>query len=323
MNSSSRPTVTNTNVNLLVALDALLRAGSVTAAAATMGITQSSMSGTLAQLRRVFDDPLLVRSGRSMRATPRALQLVADLRDGVQAFERVLSGGPRFDPATSKETFTLALPDRVELALFADLVAHLKEVAPHIGLQVAPWGSLQPPPELATGGVDVCIGILVPPRTADSDAWPAFPDPIAPGHHTRRLFDSGLTCLVRNGNPKVGRRMTLAAFCALEHVLVTEQPGGRGIVDDALAALGRKRRIAIRVPRHVLVGELIVRTDLVATIDRRVARVHADRYGLRLFKPPVKLPRGSFGMIWHARTHDDPARQWLREQIAIVSRRLA
>ena len=284
-----------------------------------MGITQSSMSGTLAQLRRLFGDPLLVRAGRSMQPTPRALQLAADLREGVEAFSRVLAGGPRFDPATSDETFVIALPDRVEMALFGDLLAHLRDVAPGIGLQVVPWGRMEPPPGLATGELDLSVGILVPERDALTDSWLSFPDPIPPGHRTHRLFDSGLTCLVRKDNPGVGKRLSLAAFCKLEHVLVTEQRAGRGIVDDALAALGRSRHIAVRVPRHILVGELIARTDLVATVDRRVAHVHAQRYPLNLFKPPVALPTGSFGMIWHARTDADPARAWLRAQIDHVA----
>lgn len=315
--------VVSTNVNLLVALDALLQTRSVTQAAATMGLTQSTMSGTLAQLRRLFDDPLLVRSGRAMRPTPRALELAADLRDGVLAFERALAGGQRFDPQTSRETFTLALPDRVEMALLGDLLEHVREVAPGVGLQVVPWGRLEPPPGLAAGDIDVSVGVLVPPPSSPRGSWPAFPSTLPPGHHTRRLFDSGLICMVREGHPRVRARLTLATFCALEHVLVTEQPGGRGIVDDALAAKGRERHVAVRVPRHVLVGELIARSDLVATIDRRVARVLAQRHALRLFKAPVKLPRGEFGLIWHARTDKDPARMWLRDAIAQVARRHA
>ncbi len=323
MSGRSGHTVANTNVNQLVALDALLRTGSVTEAAAATGITQSSMSATLAQLRRIFADPLLVRAGRSMRPTPRAVQLAADLREGVAAFERVLAGDPRFDPATSRETFTLALPDRVEVALLGDLLEHVRSAAPGVGLQVVPWGRFDPPEGLATGGIDLSIGILLAERPRKGDPWPTFPDPIPAGHHTQRLFDSGLIAVVRGDHPRVGHRLTLSAFCELDHVLVTEQLGGRGIVDDALAALGRSRRVAVRVPRHVLVGELIARSDLIATIDRRVAKQHAQRYGLRLFKPPVALPRGEFGMIWHARTHADPARVWLRAQVAEVARALA
>ena len=323
MSRTASHSVANTNVNQLVALDALLRTGSVTEAAAAMGITQSSMSSTLAQLRRIFGDPLLVRAGRSMQPTPRALALAADLRAGVAALERVLAGGPRFDPATSRDTFTLALPDRVEAALLADLLDHVRAIAPGIGLQVLPWGRLDPPEGLATGDIDLSVGILLPERPRTGDPWPAFPNPIRTGHHTQQLFDSGLIAMVRADHPRVGRRLTLATFCELDHVLVTEQAGGRGIVDDALAAIGRSRRVAVRVPRHVLVGELIARSDLVATIDRRVAKAHAKRYGLRLYRPPVALPRGEFGMIWHARTHADPARSWLRAQVAEVARSLA
>lgn len=322
MQRSPRPNLANTNANLLVALDALLQTRSVTKAATRMGITQSSMSGTLAQLRQVFDDPLLVRSGRTMQTTPRAEELVTQLREGVRAFEQVLAGSPRFDPATSEETFVLGLPDRVELVLLGELLAHLKTLAPRVGIQVVPWGRMELPPGLATGEIDLTVGIVLPPGEIDTDLLRVGPGPLAPGHHTQRLFRSSLSCVVRDGHPRVGQRMTLATFCELEHVLVTEQPGAYGIVDNALAAVGRSRRISVRVPRHVLVGEIIVRTDLVATIDRRVAKVHAERYGLRVLTPPVKLPRGSLGMIWHARSHADPARAWLRAQVAKVAQSL-
>ncbi len=312
----------STNTNLLVALDALLTTCNVTQAAKQAGITQSSMSGVLSQLRELLGDPLLVRAGRTMEPTPHALQLMVDLRQGVEAFERVLMGRARFDPTHSEENFVLALSDRIELVLFAALVARVQSEAPGIGLQVVPWGRLDAPPGLASGGIDLSIGILLPPATARPRRWESFPQAPPPGHHTHRLFDSGLRCIVRDGHPRVGKRMTLATFCKLEHVLVTEQLGGSGVVDDALARLDRRRRIAVRVPRHVLVGELIANTDLVATIDRRVAVRHAERHGLRVFEPPVKLPLGSFGMIWHARTHVDPARRWLREQVAVVASEL-
>ena len=103
-------------------------------------------------------------------------------------------------------------------------------------------------------------------------------------------------------------------------MLVTERRGATGIVDAVLAEQGLRRRIAIRVPRHTLVGNLIARTDLVATIDARVARQFASSLDVRVFPTPVALPQGTFAMMWHDRTHADPARQWLRAQLQRVAR---
>lgn len=311
--------VLNVNANLLVALDALLTEQSVTAAAKRVGITQSSMSASLSQLRGVFDDPLLVRVGRSMRPTPLAERIASDLRRGVDAFDEALAGGARFDPSTSKASFVLALSDRVEMVLFAALMERVTRLAPGVTLQVLPWGSLTPPAELATGDVDVSVGVL-PSSTSSADDWPSAQLTLPRRHHSAGLYDSGLVSVVRLGHPRVSRRLTLDSFCKLDHVLVTERLGDRGIVDDALSRLGRHRHIVARVPRHTLVADLIRRTDLVATIDRRVAQMQAQRHGLRLFKTPVSLPRAQIALIWHERTHRDPARVWLREQVLYAAR---
>lgn len=135
------------------------------------------------------------------------------------------------------------------------------------------------------------------------------------------LFDSELTTIVRTGHPKVGRTLTLDTFCEVEHVLGTEQPRGRGVFDRALDNLGRERRIAVRVHRHALVARIVAETDLVATIGRRPAAQAAKRYRLRCFKPPVAIGRASFTMMWSASTDQDPARQWLREQVRAAAKR--
>ena len=311
-------TVLNTNVNLLVALDALLRERSVTGAARLAGITQSSMSGVLAQLREVLDDPILVRAGRGMQPTPYATRLIPSLRRSMELLDDVLSGGPGFEPRTSRERFVLALSDRIESVIFSELTERVHRTGPHLTMQVVPWGRLEPPPMLVTGEIDVMVGI-VPPKELQSMSSARLELP--PGHRFEPLYDSGLVSIVRKDHPRVGHRLTLKAFCELDHVLVTEQPNGRGIVDELLARDGRSRNIAVRVPRHTLVPELIARTDLVATIDRRVALAQAERLGLRVCKTPVPLAMGSVAMIWHERTQADEARAWLREQIAAVARR--
>jgi DNA-binding transcriptional LysR family regulator len=315
-------TVRNTNVNLLVALDALLEEKNVTRAAARAGVTQSSMSASLAQLRTILNDPLLVRSGRTMRTTPLADRIAVDLRRGIDAFAAVLAGGRTFDPRTSEERFVLALSDRVEAVLFPRLVARMRVAAPGVTVQVVPWGHPSPPPELGSGEVDVSVSITV--HDADRVAgWNHAPPVLGSGFHSARLFESELASIVRRDHPAVGAELTLDTFCGLEHVLVTEKLGHTGIVDHVLSGLGRQRRIAVRVPRHTLVGELIAATDLVATIDRRVAEELGERCGLRVFRPPVDLPRADISMVWHERTEADAARRWLREQVREVAAPMA
>ena len=308
----------NTNANLLVALDALLTEQNVTRAARRLGITQSSMSANLAQLRRLFDDPLLVRAGRSMRPTPLAQRITTDLRLGIDALEAVLAGGPHFEPTTSEERFVLALNDRVESVLFPALATRVFDLAPHVTLQVVPWGRIPPPPGLGTGEIDVGVSISVsdPPAGLGRGAPPDLPS----GYHSRALFDSGLASMVRADHPKASSAGSLETFCALDHILVTDGLGEIGVVDHMLAARGCSRRIALRVPRLTLVGELVAQTDLVATMDRRVAARQAHRHGLHLFPPPVELPQGEVILVWHERTHAAPARRWLREQIFATAR---
>lgn len=314
---SSRRTPQNTNVNLLVALDALLQTRSVTRAAEAVGISQSAMSNALAQLRDLLQDPLLVRAGKAMEPTPFATGLVPDLRAGVGALERVLDSRGGFDPPTSRANFTLALGDRDEAALLPPLLSALRERAPGVSIQVLPWGRLEPHPGLGRGEVDVSLGPVVT-HTPQGD-WPAAPDQPRRGFHTRPLYDSMLRTVVRADHPEVVDGMDLDTFCRLDHVLVTEQPEGTGIIDDALRSLGRARTIAVRVPRHTLVGELIASTDLVATIDGRVARAQAQMRGLQVFPVPVEIPRATVAMVWHDRTDADPARAWLRATIAEVA----
>lgn len=310
--------VFGTNANQLVALAALLEHRSVTAAAKEVGVTQSAMSGTLAQLRELLGDPLLVRVGRSMQPTPRALALVEPLRRAIGALEEVLVAPRAFDPATTEQRFAIALDDRADLIVVPELLRRLRAEAPGVTLQVRAWGRHDAPPELATGELDLAVGVFTPgtgvvarARASDADA-----SADARGHLLQPLFDVGLVTLVRRRHPLVGRTLDLDTFCAVDHVLVTDEPWATGVVDGALARMKRRRHIALRVPRHLSVGWAVAASDLVATIDDRVARLLAVSHGLRTFDPPVPIRPVPLAMLWHARTDRDPARQWLRERIA-------
>lgn len=276
------------------------------------------MSGTLAQLRELLGDPLLVRVGRTMQPTPRALALVEPLRRALGALEEVLVAPRAFDPATSDQRFSIALDDRADLIVVPELLRHLRAAAPGVELQVRAWGRHDAPPELASGELDVAVGVWRPGTGVVSG--PARSGAVrsgeARGHLLEPLFDVGLLTLVRHGHPLVKRKLDLDTFCSVDHVLVTEEPWATGVLDGALARLGRKRRIALRVPRHLSVGWAVAATDLVATIDDRLARMLAESHGLRVLEPPVAVRPVPLAMLWHERTDRDPARAWLRERIS-------
>jgi DNA-binding transcriptional LysR family regulator len=145
---------------------------------------------------------------------------------------------------------------------------------------------------------------------------------LPPHHYEQPLFDDEYVCVVRRHHPTVKSKLTLAKYLQLSHVLVSATAEGTGSVDRALLALGKQRTIGARVSHFLTVPVLVAQTDLVAALDRRVAQVFAGPLGLKLFPPPLKLPKGTIGQVWHEQQHADPGQRWLRALIADVARKL-
>ena len=179
-------------------------------------------------------------------------------------------------------------------------------------VNVPPDGSIQ----AASGELDFAIGVFRPlHRHGRNGAGTQAADA---GHLVAPLFQVGMATIVRRDHPRVGRKLDLDTFCALDHVLVTDEPWATGLLDGLLAKHKRKRRIAVRVPRHISVGWIIARTDLLATLDDRIAHLHAVAHDLRVLDPPLSVKPAPLSMLWHERTDRDPARRWLREQLRAV-----
>jgi DNA-binding transcriptional LysR family regulator len=295
--------IRSVNLNLLVAFDALYSEQSVTAAARRAGVTQPAMSNTLSQLRALFDDALFMRHRTGLTPTARAKELAEPIRQGLKLLEGALSA-PSFEPATSERRFVVAASDYVELVLLPPLLRRLAKEAPGVRLQLKPWGLHEAPPELARGEFDLMLG---------------FYDKLPPHHHEQLLFEDEYVCVVRRRHPLIKSKLSLTQYLALSHVLVSSRSDSPGSVDRALAALGKKRSIGARVSHFMTVPVLVSQTDFVAALDRRVAQVFAAPLGLKLFPPPLKLPKGSVGQVWHEQQHSDPAQRWLRQLIADVA----
>lgn len=294
------------NLNLLAAFEALFEEQSVTGAARRSGVTQPAMSNTLSQLRQLFDDPLFLRQRTGLSPTPRARQLIEPIRQGLRLLSSALAE-PGFEPRTSQRRFVIMASDYVELVLLPRLLRRLSRQAPGVHLQVRSWALHEAPPELARGEADLMLG---------------FYDKLPARHHEQRLFDDEYVCVVRRRHPLVKSKLTLARYLELSHVLVSAKSDSPGSVDRALAALGKQRKIGARVSHFLSVPVLVAQTDFVAALDRRVAEVFARPLGLKLLTPPLALPKGSVGQVWHEQQDRDPAQIWLRQTIAEVAAEL-
>lgn len=297
------------DLNLLVVLDALLAERHVTRAAAKVGLTQPAASHALARLRALLDDPILVRGPRGqMVPTDRAVAIAPRLRRSLDDLRIALRGEPVFDPATARRTFRLAASDYAELLLLPALVERLARDAPHVELHFTQVDH-DPSGPLAAGEIDCAIGVW------RDRTWPA-------GFFHARLFDDTFRCLVRSGHPIAKRRLTLARFLELGHVLIAPRASRGGYVDEALERLGKRRRVAVMVPHFLVAPHVIAASDLVITLPARVARTFAAPFDLAVLAPPVELPGFTTGLVWHERAHHDAGQRWLREQLAAVAESL-
>ena len=298
--------IRSVNLNLLAAFDALFEERNVTRAARKMGVTQSAMSNSLAQLRAIFDDVLFRRVAHGVEPTARALALAEPIHHGLRLLGDALSP-VTFDPATASRSFVLAASDYVEFVLLPRLVRRLEKEAPLVRLEVRPWGLHEVPAMLARGEADLMIG---------------FYDSVPRGHRQTLLFDEEYTCIVRKGHPRVRGKLSLKTWLDLRHVLVSQRADSPGSVDRALAQRGLRRTVAARVSHFLLVPTLVASTDMVAAVSRRIAVAFVKPLGLAMYAPPVVLPTSRIGQVWHEQVDADPAHRWLRELIAGESKRL-
>ena len=288
------------NLNLLMALDALLAEGSVTRAAARARVTQSAMSHALANLRALLGDELLVRGRRGLVLTPKAEQLTGPLRRGLQELQRAIRGESSFDPRTSRRTFSIATKDNLAVLFVPRLLALLEREAPNVNLRMRPCEPRVQAELLESGAIDLAV------QAGHEDA---------PGLLRRRLLTERFVCLVREGHPAVKGRLDLATYVRLSHVLISFEGDGPGTVDVELAKVGLERRIAVRLPWVLACPMIVASSDLVLTAPRCVAEVFSEAFAVRTLEPPIALPTFDVVAMWHERFDQDAAHRWLRDVI--------
>jgi DNA-binding transcriptional LysR family regulator len=283
------------DLNLLVTLDVLLAEGSVARAARRLRLSPSAMSRALARLRAATGDPLLVRAGRGLVPTPRALALSQRIGPLVQEAEAVLRPAERLDLAALVRTFTIRTREGFVENHGAALVARLAAEAPGVRLQFVPKPDRDSTP-LREGGADLEIGVV---------GRATGPEVMVQALHRDRFVG-----VVRPGHPLASGRVTPARFAAGRHVLVARPGLESGPIDEALAPLGLRREIAVVVGSFAAALALARGSDLIASVPERHSGTLRD--GLVTFRLPVTLPEFTVSLLWHPRLDADPAHRWLR-----------
>ena len=289
------------DLNLLQVLDALFEAGSVTAAAQRLGLTQSGASRALARLREALDDPLFVRTRDGLVATPRGQALRTPVRQALTMLERALAP-VTFDPALSTEPLRLGCPDHLAWLLGGPLRRALNAGAPGVPLVLRSF-SAQWVDDLHEGRVDLAFGVL-----DGSEA------------HLRRrtVFDDGWAVVLSPDHPDLEQEWTVETFASGDHGVMTVPGTGPSHVDRGLAALGRSRRITVRASSPVVVAAIARETHVKVTTSSWFASHIARRLGLAVRPVPLEVPPLPLPLVWHERFQHDPRHRFLRELLVDV-----
>ncbi|WP_254222977.1 LysR substrate-binding domain-containing protein [Burkholderia multivorans] len=297
------------DLNLLVTLDALLDERRITRAAERLNLSQSAISGMLAKLREYFDDELLVPVGRNLELTPLARELVQPVRDLLLQVQTIVAIDPEFEPANARRHFKIATSDYVINVLMHRLIPVIEPLAPHITIEFMPQVE-DSAEKLRRGEYDFLI----------------IPEPfIAPDHPHRPLFDDRYTCVVWEGNTKVGARLeSVEQFERLDHVAaLLGWPRAPTYDSRYLEAQGIERRVRVTTSDFCSIATALIGTQMIAIMHRRLANELSRRLPLRLVDTPIEIPTVREFLQWHEYREKDPCHRWLRERLIEAAAGLA
>jgi DNA-binding transcriptional LysR family regulator len=237
-----------------------------------------------------------------MAPTKRAIELTEPLRAALLQMRRVLAAPKAFVPRDCDVVFRVATNDYVSYVVLPPLLRRLAQEAPKARLQLVALDAETVWSRLEDGTLDLAL-----------QYFREIPGEL----HSRSLFRERYVCIARRGHPVIRKKLTLAKYLALDHIVMT--PYLTGLIDARLATLGHTRRVALGIPNFLLIPELVAQSQLVATMGERVASAYAKHLPLRVYPLPLALDRVVISQVWHGRRHADAAHQWLRGVIAEVS----
>ncbi|MDG9885344.1 MULTISPECIES: LysR family transcriptional regulator [Pseudomonas] len=285
------------DLNLLIVFETLMHERSVTRAAEKLFLGQPAISAALSRLRTLFDDPLFVRTGRSMEPSARAQEIFALLSPALDSISTAVSRAADFDPATSTSVFRIGLSDDAEFALLPSLLKRIRAEAPGVVLVVRRVNYLLMPGLLASG--EISVGV-------------SYTDDL-PANAKRKVLRRSKPKLLRADS--VPGSLSLDDFCKRPHALVSFAGDLSGFIDEELAKLGRQRHVVLAVPQFNGLGSLLTGTDIVATVPDYTADILTAAGGLRAEELPLETRTFELHMAWRGAQDNDPGEKWLRSRI--------
>ncbi|MDM0066950.1 MULTISPECIES: LysR family transcriptional regulator [unclassified Variovorax] len=288
------------DLNLLYVFEAMWRDRSVTVSAERLGLTQAAVSGSLKRIREEYDDKMFTLVGRRMEPTPLAVELAPQLLDALALVRKTRVERGRFDPAIARRMFTVRTRDIGEVVCLPRILAALGQSAPGLRLRTL----FRPIPEtmsgMAAGQIDFALGFLPTLET---------------GIHSRLLFRQHYVCVMREGHPLAGVKLTSKRFAESEHLLVEYSGSGHAVLERALVDAGARHRITVRLPQYLAAPHFVIGSDLLWSVPAMLAETLQAHYRLVIKPHPLSLPEFEVALYWHDRYHRDPANKWLRDFI--------
>ncbi len=317
MNMPARPSSSfrTLDLNLLRVFDEVMAERSLTRAAHNLSLTQPAVSNALRRLRDTLGDELMRRSGQGVEPTPHALALWPSVRQALRQLQAAIVPST-FEPQEATSTFVLAMADATAAELMGGLAIRLQEAAPGVSVRVVPLTTRDPRRLLAEGTADLALGYF-PAVLTDLTARAQTGEPVNFAH--QRLYAGEYVCVMRKGHPLADAPLTLDTYCAARHLLVSFSGRPYGYVDEALSSMGRQRRIVLTVNQFFTAGRVVVNSDLLTVLPWHFVPTTGMSEQLVVRQLPLEVPPVHVEALWHESQDDNPAHQWLRQQVLEVA----
>lgn len=297
------------DLNLLRVFDVIMTEQSLTRAAQRLSLTQPAVSNALRRLREHLGDELLLRHGPQLIPSTHAKWLWPQVREALSQLEKAITPDP-FNPILSTTPFILAMADATAAELIPALSKIFESEAPLASLRVIPLTTRDPRKLLLENAAHIAVGHF-PAVLADLTAKAQSDDLVMFDHF--RLFEGEYVCVMRRDHPLSQQALDLEAFCEARHMLVSFSGRPFGFVDEALAALGRKRRVAVTVNQFATAGRVVLNSDLLTVLPKHFVRVAGLAEQLCIKPIPLKLQPVHVDLLWYKQTLSTQSHQWLRQ----------
>jgi len=286
------------DLNLLVALDVLIAEASVTKAAVRLNMSQSAMSYSLKRLRTILNDDILIRTSREMEVTPYARQISDRVRQILREIQSTLLEKEAFNPATAKDTFSIAASDYGETVIGSKLLQQLQTQAPSIRIRISNLDKTTVMDTLDDNRIDLIINAKL-----SLKSW----------HVKEDLYREEFVCVVKGDDSLT--ELSVADYTRRSHILVSMRDDFQGKGDEILKLQQQSRQVVWSTSHFMAVPFLLANSDCVALLPNRMAQQCAQAMKLKLLPPPITIEGFTVSMVWHQRNTNNLGHQWLRQQI--------